>query len=301
MTTEIKRIFQATQQSSYANAIGRFVFSEILKSGPIPRHIGLIMDGNRRFAKRNKLPTIEGHKKGAENLIAVLETCYRVGIPEVTIYAFSIENFSRPQDELDDFFEFFSSTFEKLPRTELFTQYGIRVRVIGNKSLLTPGHLAKMTEVEELTRGSESGRILNVCVSYTSRDEISRSIKSTAWRLQQKLITKDDIMECTIAENFDNGDTAAPLDLLIRTSGHKRLSDFLLWQCTANCRIFYLDTLWPDFGALALLWVLYCWSFDKTRATNSALFVAKPDAAHNLRLHLLPPSPPVLSVSKAGK
>lgn len=176
----------------------------------------------------------------------------------------------------------------------------IRVRIVGNKSLIPADILADLEVIEEKTNTPTSVRILNVCFPYTSRDEIVHSIRAIADRYKQHEIVADDITTKLIEDYMYMGPESPPLDILIRTSGHTRLSDFMLWQCTENCTIEFVDTLWPDFKFLSIMKILLKWSYKKTIQLEEEAVLGKepplPDLPNSFKQ--LPPPPPIVSVSE---
>lgn len=230
-----------------------------------------------------------------------MQCCFKLGIPEITVYAFSIENFSRPQEEIDDIFELLTSRLAALISSDesILKQYKIRVRVIGNKSLLPENVARDLTVVEEKSLFPDSQKILNICTPYTSRDDITNAIKTVAMKRKANGITREDINTKVLDDNMYFGLESRPLDILIRTSGHYRLSDFLLWQCTTKCSIEFVDTLWPDFKFLSLFLTLLKWSYYKQLEVNDKKIykpVPKPEAKF-VDINMLPQSPPFATIA----
>jgi len=218
----------------------------ILKCGAIPNHLAFIMDGNRRFASRLGVLQIEGHTKGFDKLTDTLRWCLDLGIREVTVYAFSIENFKRSEEEVERLMTLAREKFNLLLKEkEKLKEHGIRIRIIGNIRLL-PTDLQKLVvEATESTRLNNKA-VLNVAFSYTSREEMSHAVSELAWGLRENYLKEDDIDEKLIEKCLYTGDSTPP-DLLIRTSGEVRLSDFLLWQ-TSYSTIYFTPVLWPEFS-----------------------------------------------------
>lgn len=223
----------------------------IVKSGAIPKHVAVIMDGNRRFAVKNSMERAEGHLKGFDKLTEVLEWCLDLGITEVTVYAFSIENFKRSKEEVDCLMELARRKFKKwIEEKDKIHEYGLCVRVLGNISLLPRDIQEIIAEVVTFSKDN-SRAILNVCFAYTSRDEISTAMKEVAEGVSLGLLKESDISEELLGRCLYTEDSPSP-DLLIRTSGEVRLSDFLLWQTAYSCLAF-VKVLWPEFSR----WHLY--------------------------------------------
>ncbi|KAK0934570.1 cis-prenyltransferase [Friedmanniomyces endolithicus] len=344
-----------------------------LKCGPIPQHIAFVMDGNRRYARTHHLETVQGHHLGFEALARVLEVCYKSGVKAVTIYAFSIENFKRSKYEVDGLMDMAKTKLVQMSQHgELFDRYGARVRVLGDTTLVRRDVLEHVERAVEMTRHNGEA-VLNVCFPYTSREEITRSIretvrefseprvrrpagkrgfsethvlrslrsrqlggiveedgegmgKATALGSSERDVEDDDVdddstemseqdldaasalhpessqtshspsptlkpapeeppsspssprrrhrqhhlpdPETLTEEHLDKNTytyPAPPLDLLIRTSGVYRLSDFMLWQCHEKTEIRFLDCLWPEFDLWYFLPVLLEWQWRRRR------------------------------------
>uniref|UniRef100_A0A914CSI5 Alkyl transferase n=1 Tax=Acrobeloides nanus TaxID=290746 RepID=A0A914CSI5_9BILA len=217
-----------------------------LKAGPLPKHVAIIMDGNRRYARTHKYGSvIEGHSRGFTQLTQVLDWCRELGAIEVTVYAFSIENFKRSDEEVQGLMKMAEKKFEKLLQERVkLEEKRIRFRFFGNLKLL-PIKLQKlMAEIEWITKDFEQGYI-NVCLAYTAQDEIARSMEYIRRGVQKGLLEEDDINEWLVSKCLDTR-KSFDVDLLIRTSGENRLSDFMLWQCS-NCYLHVVDVLWPEF------------------------------------------------------
>ncbi|XP_063709591.1 dehydrodolichyl diphosphate synthase complex subunit DHDDS [Culicoides brevitarsis] len=224
----------------------------VTKVGAVPRHVAFIMDGNRRFANKSHIEKREGHAAGFDKLSETLQWCLDIGITEVTVYAFSIENFKRSSDEVESLMSLAREKFAKLleERDKLHEQ-GICIRIIGNLSLLPKDILKTMAEAILLTKDNKKA-ILNVAFAYTSRDEITNGMKTIAEGVKNDQISVDDINETLFNECLYTNKSPNP-DLLVRTSGEVRFSDFLLWQSSASV-VYFTDTLWPEFT----LWNLIC-------------------------------------------
>ncbi|CCE88746.1 Piso0_001525 [Millerozyma farinosa CBS 7064] len=276
----------------------------MMKTAPVPKHIALIMDGNRRYAKSKKLALSEGHSAGADSLIQVLNTCYKLGVAHVTIYAFSIENFNRSQEEVETLFGLLRNRLSLLADNE--DSYArinkIKVRIVGNKSLIPEDILQDLEAIEAKTNNLESYRVLNVCFPYTSRDDIAHSVRTISDKVAHDIIRSSDITLETLNENMYMGADTPPLDILVRTSGHTRLSDFMLWQANDRCVIEFVDVLWPDFKFLNIVSVILKWSYYRTLEMEEGYHttsgtkekkISSPDIYANL-----PPPPPLASVTQ---
>lgn len=218
----------------------------VLKCGAIPKHIAFIMDGNRRFANKCGVKKIEGHSKGFDKLTEVLQWCLSLGIKEVTVYAFSIENFRRSQEEVEQLMSLAREKFKRLlEEKDKLNEHGIGIRVIGNIALL-PSDLQRLVVESMESTKSNTKAVLNIAFSYTSREEMTHAISEVAWGVQEDLLEIEDIDEELIQKCLYTRHSLKP-DLLIRTSGEVRLSDFLLWQTTC-CTLYFTHVLWPEFA-----------------------------------------------------
>lgn len=216
----------------------------ILKCGPIPRHVGFIMDGNRRYAKKIKVEKAEGHSKGFDKLAETLQWCLELGIKEVTVYAFSIENFKRPESEVQSLMNLATEKFEKLlEEQEKLMEEGVCVRVIGNLGLLRKDLQKLIGQVMLLTQHNTKV-YLNIAFAYTSREEITTAFKTVVNGVKRNSIEIDDISDKLLSECLY---TTSNPELLVRTSGEVRLSDFLLWQIS-NTVVYFTKVLWPEFS-----------------------------------------------------
>jgi undecaprenyl diphosphate synthase len=215
-----------------------------LDPGRLPRHIAIIMDGNGRWAVKRGLPRIAGHKKGADTVRRVSELCSRMGIKVLTLYAFSDENWGRPQDEVSFLMEMLVRYLEaELPAMQ---KSGIRFRTIGRTEKLPPAVRAWISRAISETAGN-TGLILNLALSYGGRGEIIEAVK----RMLGSNGAPREITEEAFAQYLDTGGLPEP-DLVIRTSGEQRISNFLLWQA-AYAELHFTETLWPDFDERDLL------------------------------------------------
>lgn len=330
-----------------------------LQCGPIPEHIAFVMDGNRRYARSRKLETVEGHNLGFEALAKILEVCYKSGVKCVTIYAFSIENFKRSRWEVDALMDMAKTKLVQMSaHGELFERYGASVRILGDRDLIREDVLKQVDRAVEMTKDNGKA-VLNVCFPYTSREEITHSIRETVKEfsnppekkkskklfsenhIQQTLRSKqlysveeeddrnreslnlpsrdDTTTGSDVDSTFSDQDRSTtstnrnddapssrtshdaspilkpshqaaahlpdpetitaeiltknmytcdspPLDLLVRTSGVSRLSDFMLWQCHEGTELRFLDILWPEFDLLHFLPVLLEWQWNQKKA-----------------------------------
>ncbi len=213
----------------------------------IPRHVAIIMDGNARWAKARGKSVSYGHKHGAEALRNILKPCADMGIAVLSVYAFSSENWSRPQDEVSDLMLLLDMYLRKELKT--LVKNDIRLHVSGDISRL-PASTVKQIEKAEATTKDNTTLTLNICLSYGARQEITEACRTLAQQCVSSQLSPDAITEETIQQQLYTAQLPDP-DLLIRTGGDMRISNFLLWQC-AYAELYFTDTLWPDFDAQAL-------------------------------------------------
>ena len=208
----------------------------------IPKHIGIIMDGNGRWAERRGLKRSDGHRAGAKTLEDITDYCSKIGVKFLTVYAFSTENWKRDKAEVDAIMELI---YEYMSNMEnLIGGKDCRIRVIGDRSRLSDKLNAKILEVEDYTK-DRTGPTLNIALNYGGRDEILRAARLAAQAVSEGKITADGIDEKYMSSLMYTGDNPE-VDLIIRPSGEKRLSNFLLWQC-AYSEFWFSNTCWPDF------------------------------------------------------
>ncbi len=213
----------------------------------LPKHIAIIMDGNGRWAKKRGLPRSAGHVRGADNFRKIVRYCGEIGISYLTVYAFSTENWSRPEDEVNALMKLLS---EYLDRAYKELDDRVRVRIIGERGMLSEELLKKVEALEEYTK-DRTGMVLNIALSYGARQEILHAVKECAKRIENGEITADEITVDMISGLLYTGDQPDP-DLIIRPSGEKRISNFMLWQA-AYSEFWYSNVLWPSFKSRHLL------------------------------------------------
>ncbi|CEF68994.1 Dehydrodolichyl diphosphate synthase [Strongyloides ratti] len=221
-------------------------------TGPIPNHIAFVMDGNRRFARNNKLLSpLEGHKMGFEQLTKILDWCRELTIKEVTVYAFSIENFKRSKEEVNGLMEMAEKKFQELlDEKEELERKQLCVRFYGDLSLLSTSLQKLMAKIELVTR-NYSNCFINICLAYTSQNEIERAMKAIQSGIKEGVLEDESISECLLEKCLDTR-YGSEVDLFIRTSGEQRLSDFLLYQ-SVNTHLYFDNILWPEFNAWHLI------------------------------------------------
>ena len=212
------------------------------------KHIAIIMDGNGRWAKKRGMPRTFGHKKGAENVVEITKAMKESGIKYLTLYAFSTENWKRTEDEVNALMnllrEYLNNEFEEIMEND------VRLLFIGERDMLSADIQQKISELEEKSKNNKS-LVLCVALSYGSRQEIVSAFKKIATDICNKNITVEDISMEMINNNLYTKDIPDP-DILIRTSGEQRISNYLLWQL-AYTELFFTNTLWPDFKKDELL------------------------------------------------
>lgn len=209
----------------------------------IPEHIGIIMDGNGRWAQKRLLPRSAGHKAGAQTFRKITRYCSDIGVKYLTVYAFSTENWKRPNEEVSALMTLFKSYLEEALSD--FKEDSIVVRFIGDKSHFSKD-LQKLMEENEESSKDRNGMVLNIAMNYGSRDEIVRAVKNISSKVKSGELSADEITEETVSSYLYTAGQPDP-DLIIRPSGEYRISNFLLWQC-AYSEFVIMNKLWPDFS-----------------------------------------------------
>ncbi len=215
----------------------------VISTKNVPNHIAIIMDGNGRWAKKRLLPKVLGHRQGAENLRKISRHCDKLGVETLTVYAFSTENWKRSEEEVQDLMglmeeyigQFYSDDESK----------HIRVNIIGDITRLGEGLQNKLIDIMEKSK-DHKGLKLNIAINYGGRDEIKRAVQKISKEVEKGSLKSEDVTEDLINSYLDTGEDKDP-ELVIRTSGELRLSNFLLWQ-VAYSEFFITDKLWPDFN-----------------------------------------------------
>lgn len=214
-----------------------------LDQSRLPTHVAVIMDGNGRWAKKRGLPRLAGHKAGADSIRDIVEFSGEIGIPYLTLYAFSTENWSRPKDEVEGLMDLLLEYLHK--ETEELHKNGVKIQFLGDRTVLNQAIQKEMERAEKLT-GDNKRLQLNIAVNYGGRAEITRAVKKIAEQVQNKeIVDLEEISEEKIASCLYTAGIPDP-DLLIRPSGENRLSNFLLWQA-AYTELWVSKVLWPDF------------------------------------------------------
>lgn len=295
----------------------------LYKYPELPQHIGIVMDGNRRYAREHHASRHEGHSSGFETMSGILAVAYSAGIREITVYAFSIENFNRNPDEVEDLMNIARDKLgELVAKGGVANKYGVKINVMGRVNLLPLDLQELANEITEITKNNTRA-VLNLCMPYTARDDITHAIQETVKDLQGKIRNnpecniskihdlkqdlhenenKNDNETSTLQSKAANDDTSnkpnssnssilesiniseetitsnmyentLPLDLLIRTSGTYRLSDFMLWEITMSTYIDFVADLWPEYSPFCFMksitkWLLWKHDWLKNHPQN---------------------------------
>jgi tritrans,polycis-undecaprenyl-diphosphate synthase [geranylgeranyl-diphosphate specific] len=233
----------------FREAAERALFARV-RSGPKPQHLAIIMDGNRRFAEQHGLLVEEGHVRGKDKLEDLLNWCLELEIRILTVYALSTENLSRPPGELEALMDLFASSFREIAVDERVHRHEIRVRAIGNIGALRPDVQEAIRGAEEATRDYSQYRY-NVAIAYGGREEIVDAIRRLAQEVAAGKLRPEQIDARTVSDHMYTGDLPDP-DLVFRTSGEERISNFLLWQA-AYAELYFSDVMWPGLSRLDFL------------------------------------------------
>ena len=222
----------------------------LVRSEPVPQHLAIIMDGNRRFAAQQGLEVKDGHARGRDTLEELLDWCLEIGIRILTVYALSTENLARPREELDGLMELFDRSLRDIATDERVHRHGIRVRVFGNRTLL-PARLQEAIRIAETATERYREYRYNVALGYGGRDEIVDAIRALAREVRAGRLDPEAIDPEMVSRHLYTADLPDP-DLIFRTSGEERISNFLLWQ-SAYSELYFSDVLWPGLTRLDFL------------------------------------------------
>lgn len=214
-----------------------------IKQHALPQHVAIIMDGNGRWAQRQGKPRVWGHKKGVEAVRRSVSFCRELGIKSLTLFAFSSENWRRPDDEVSSLMQLFMMVLQK--EVKALHKNNIRLKIVGDLSAFSERLIASIRKAELLTAEND-GMTLNIAANYGGRWDITYAAKQLAAKVQQGQLSAEDITEQMLAEQIQMHEQPE-LDLLIRTGGDLRISNFLLWQA-AYAELWFTETLWPDFN-----------------------------------------------------
>ena len=209
----------------------------------IPKHVAIILDGNGRWAKKRRMPRNYGHTQGSKVVEKICEDAYHMGIEYLTVYAFSTENWRRPKEEVDALMKLLGNYLETSIKTS--SKNNMRVRILGDTSVLSEGIRRSINELEKAS-AHNTGLNFQVAINYGSRDEILRAVRAISREVKEGGLNLEEIDEALFDRFLDTRDIPEP-DLLIRTSGEQRLSNFLLWQ-SAYTEFYFPEVLWPDFS-----------------------------------------------------
>ncbi|KAF9789664.1 Di-trans-poly-cis-decaprenylcistransferase [Thelephora terrestris] len=215
---------------------------KVLAIGPVPQHIAFIMDGNRRYARQRSMAIKEGHTNGFQALEKVVDVCLKLGVKCVTVFAFSIENFKRSEEEVAALMELAETKLLDFTKATLHRD-GVRVNVLGRMEML-PESVQKSFRISQEMTKDNFKHVLNFCMPYTSQDEITTAVQSAVQEKVCARVTEGDIERYLMTTLGGS----PPLNILIRSGGAKRLSDFLMWQASENVQLHFIPTYWPDIG-----------------------------------------------------
>lgn len=213
----------------------------------IPRHIAVIMDGNGRWAKQRNMPRVAGHRSGVESVRQIVKTCGEKGVEVLTLFAFSSENWRRPEKEVSLLMELFMTVLKS--EAKKLHKNNVQLRVVGEVSAFSDKLQQRIKDATELTRNND-GLVLNIAANYGGRWDVISATKRIAQQVQENKISIDDINEDLMQKNLTFADLPEP-DLFIRTGGEQRISNFLLWHL-AYTELYFTDELWPDFNEASL-------------------------------------------------
>jgi tritrans,polycis-undecaprenyl-diphosphate synthase [geranylgeranyl-diphosphate specific] len=246
----LKKTFDTVLYSGY-----EYLLTQEIKEFRVPEHIAIIMDGNRRYAKKLGMSVWQGHNLGANTTENVLDWCYELGVKQITVYAFSTENQNRSDQEKQKLFELIGIKLEKLMQDERTHERSMRVRILGNIDLLPAGLKETARQAETITRNYDS-MYLNIAMAYGGRQEIVDTARVLAQKVKSGQLKVSDIDEEIISSHlYPSTSLAVPdVDLIIRTGGDERMSNFLPWQANGNeCAAYFCAPYWPEFRKIDFL------------------------------------------------
>ena len=228
----------------------------------MPHHVAVIMDGNRRFAKEFGLTSVEGHVRGKDKLEELLDWCMELNIKVLTVYALSTENFHRETDELESLMKLFEDNFYRLGDDDRVHRNGIKITMIGQRDLL-PTRVRNAIEYAESRTSRYTNYYYNIATAYGSRQEMIQAIKQIALKVKDGNLNVEDIDESMFSNFLYTADFPDP-DLILRTSGEERISNFLLWQL-AYSELYFTDVYWPGFRKIDFLRAIRSYQMRKRR------------------------------------
>jgi len=260
MPVEISDVSRAISAAAF-QAYEKRLLAEIMDQ-PLPQHIAVIMDGNRRFAREISLKPLDGHMKGKNKLEEVLEWCMETNIKILTVYAFSTENFNRDSDEVNTLMGLFAKGFNDVIKDERVHKHKIRIRALGQRNMLPEPVQKAIENVEEKTEEYDNYNF-NIAIAYGGREEIMNAIKEIAKEVRAGNVEPEDIDSSYMAKFLYTGGLPDP-DLVLRTSGEERISNFLLWQL-AYSELYFTDVYWPKFKKIDFLRAIRSYQLRKRR------------------------------------
>ena len=258
MPTDISKIISDAAYQAYERRLLHQV-----RQAAIPHHVAIIMDGNRRFAREIGLGNVlDGHVKGRDKLEEVLEWCLEVGVRILTVFAFSTENIRRANEEVEHLMHLFAENFRRVGDDDRVHRHQIRVSVFGNRELLPPEVIEAIEYAEGRTKAYDQYRF-NVAVAYGGREEILRAIRDVVQDARAGKVDPEDVDEKFFSKRLYTADLPDP-DLVLRTSGEERISNFLLWQL-AYSELYFVDVYWPGFRKIDFLRALRSYQMRQRR------------------------------------
>lgn len=228
-----------------------------VRAGEIPKHVAIIMDGNRRFAKKKGLPPHYGHIFGSKKAEEVLKWCWELGIKTVTLYAFSTENFKRSEEEKKNIFNLIEKELKRLLKEKKIHEERVRIKVVGKIEMLPESLRETIIELEERTK-ENNNYFLNIAIAYGGRQELVDAAKKILKNVKENKLSPEEIDEKIVEENLYSKGYYSKVDVLIRTGGEQRLSNFLPWQ-SANSFAYFCDVYWPAFRKIDFLRAIRSW------------------------------------------
>jgi len=235
---------------------------ELVRQEPVPRHLAIIMDGNRRFARSMGMAVKDGHEKGRDTLEQLLDWCLELDIHILTVYALSTENLTRPREEIEALMDLFDRALRQIAVDERVHRNEIRVRVIGNREVL-PSRQREAIDIAESATANYSKYRYNVALGYGGRDEIVEAIRALAREVREGRLEPDAIDSAAVSRHLYTADLPDP-DLVFRTSGEERISNFLLWQ-SAYSELYFSEVLWPGLTRLDFLRAIRAFQLRRRR------------------------------------
>ncbi|TYJ58847.1 di-trans,poly-cis-decaprenylcistransferase [Cryptococcus floricola] len=271
MPSQPKSVFSTLLHHLFSTITTLLLF--LLSLGPIPQHVGFVMDGNRRYARELGKRVEQGHGEGFMALRRTLEICLRLRIRAVSVYAFAIDNFNRSENEVGALMNLAKERLAELcTHGDLLEEYGVKIKFVGRFDLLPSDVQQAARDMEAMTAANKNG-VLNVCCPYASRDEIVTAMKGSmsdvySSEIMTSEITSHDVFQrlgtskavSEVDESlFSRPGDAGKLDILVRTSDVKRLSDFMMWQSSDDTQLHFVKTYWPEFGLSDMIPILLGW------------------------------------------